>query len=50
MEMLKAGFENGVLLRGIGNAIAMSPPLTIEKEQIDRLLEGVAKTIRQVYS
>lgn len=50
MEMLKAGFESGVLLRGIGNAIAMSPPLIIEKEQIDRLMEGVEKTVRQVYS
>ncbi|MCP4286888.1 MAG: aminotransferase class III-fold pyridoxal phosphate-dependent enzyme [Gammaproteobacteria bacterium] len=49
-ETLKAGFENGVLLRGIGNAIAMSPPLIIEKSQIDQLIDGLEKSVRQVYS
>lgn len=49
-DMLKTGFENGVLLRGIGNSLAVSPPLIIEKPEIDRLVEGIAKTINQVYA
>jgi len=49
-ETLKAGFENGVLLRGIGNAIAMSPPLIIEKNEIDKLIDGLEKSVKQVFS
>ncbi len=44
---LKA-FESGVLVRGAGDITAMSPPLIIEKAQIDQLVETLGKAIRSV--
>ena len=36
-------FEKGVLIRTTGDTIALSPPLIIEKPQIDRLFETVRR-------
>ncbi|RRJ82641.1 aspartate aminotransferase family protein [Aestuariirhabdus litorea] len=41
-------FEQGCLVRATGDIIAMSPPLIIEKPQIDRLVESIAKAARAV--
>ena len=38
-KMLAAGWEKGVMLRNIGDAICMSPPLIIEPQHIDRIVE-----------
>jgi beta-alanine--pyruvate transaminase len=35
-------FEAGVLIRYTGDTLAFSPPLIIEKAQIDRIFETVA--------
>ena len=41
-------FNRGLLVRATGDIIALSPPLIIEKKEIDRLfdiLSGVLKTV-----
>ena len=41
-------FELGLMVRQSGDAIAMSPPLIIEKNQIDEIIDITAKTIKAV--
>ena len=41
-------FELGLMVRQSGDAIAMSPPLIIEKAQIDEIVDITAKTIKAV--
>ena len=41
-------FELGLMVRQSGDAIAMSPPLVIEKAQIDEIVDITAKTIKEV--
>jgi beta-alanine--pyruvate transaminase len=38
-------FEAGVLIRYTGDTLAFSPPLIIEKAQIDRIFETVAAVL-----
>jgi beta-alanine--pyruvate transaminase len=39
-------YEKGVLVRVTGDIIALSPPLIIEKAQIDQLVETIAGVIK----
>jgi beta-alanine--pyruvate transaminase len=42
-------FNRGLLVRATGDIIALSPPLIIEKKQIDQLIDifsGVLKTVK----
>ncbi len=41
-------FERGVLVRAVGETIVMSPPLVIERAQVDRMVQTVADGIREV--
>jgi beta-alanine--pyruvate transaminase len=41
-------FQEGVLIRTTGDTIALSPPLIVERAQIDRLVETVGNAIRRV--
>ena len=41
-------FELGLMVRQSGDAIAMSPPLVIEKAQIDEIIDITAQTIKAV--
>ncbi|MOA48140.1 beta alanine--pyruvate transaminase [compost metagenome] len=41
-------FRDGALVRCTGDTLALSPPLIIEREQIDRLLEILAGALRQL--
>ncbi len=41
-------FEKGLLIRTTGDIIALSPPLIIEKEQIDQLVEILAGVLREM--
>ena len=41
-------FEAGVLIRITGDIIALSPPLIVEKAQIDQIFECVASMLRTV--
>ncbi len=40
-------YEEGVLIRTTGDIIALSPPLVIEKPQIDQIFETLRRVIRQ---
>lgn len=39
-------WNNGVMVRGLGNAIVVSPPLIIEKAHIDEFAEKVWQSIK----
>ena len=39
-------FEDGVLVRSTADTVAMSPPLIVQKAQIDRMVETLAKNIK----
>jgi beta-alanine--pyruvate transaminase len=41
-------FQAGVLIRTTGDTIALSPPLIVEKHQIDEIFETVGRELRQV--
>lgn len=41
-------YEMGVLVRAAGDNIALSPPLIIEKQHIDRLFEVLGEAIKQL--
>ena len=45
-EVFLRAYEMGVLIRTTGDTIAMSPPLIIEKAQIDRLFETVSEILK----
>jgi beta-alanine--pyruvate transaminase len=44
MEAFEAAFDRGVLVRVTGDIVALSPPLIIEHDQVDR----IAQTLREV--
>jgi beta-alanine--pyruvate transaminase len=44
---LKA-FDAGILVRAAGDITAMSPPLIIEKPQIDQLVDTLGKVIKSM--
>lgn len=44
-KALQAAWEKGVMVRGIGDAICMSPPLTIEPDQIDTIVNVLGEII-----
>jgi beta-alanine--pyruvate transaminase len=41
-------YEQGVLVRTTGDTVALSPPLIIERAQIDQLIDAVGRAIRRV--
>ncbi len=41
-------FEAGVLIRYTGDTLAFSPPLIVEKAQIDRIFDAVREVLRQL--
>ena len=47
-EIFLKCFEAGVLVRVTGDTIALSPPLIVEREQIDRIFEVLAEAIGRV--
>jgi beta-alanine--pyruvate transaminase len=47
-EAFVKAFESGVLSRVTGDIIALSPPLIVEKPQIDRLFECVREVLQAV--
>jgi beta-alanine--pyruvate transaminase len=47
-EVFLRCFEKGVLVRQTGETIAMSPPLIVEKSQIDQIFETLAEAIRAI--
>jgi len=47
-EAFVKAFEAGVLIRVTGDIIALSPPLIVEKPQIDRLFQSVREALEAV--
>ena len=47
-EVFVKCFEAGVLIRTTGDTIALSPPLIVEREQIDRIVDVVRSMIAKV--
>jgi beta-alanine--pyruvate transaminase len=45
---LKCFWEKGILIRTTGDIIALSPPLIIEKSQIDQLFELIGEALREL--
>jgi adenosylmethionine-8-amino-7-oxononanoate aminotransferase len=41
--------QEGVIVRGIRDLIAMAPPLIITREQIDQLFEGVDRALAKLW-
>jgi beta-alanine--pyruvate transaminase len=48
MEAFHRAFDEGVLIRVTGDTIALSPPLIIDKSQIDRICDKVGEVLKQV--
>ncbi|KFX71110.1 omega amino acid--pyruvate aminotransferase [Pseudomonas taeanensis MS-3] len=46
-QVFEQCFQNDLMVRVTGDTIAMSPPLIVEKPQIDTLVEKLADSIRQ---
>src|SRR5262249_31136905 len=44
-EAFVSAFESGVLIRVTGDIIALSPPLIVEKPQIDRLFDRIREAL-----
>ena len=40
-------WDQGILLRTTGDTVALSPPLIIEREQLDRLVDTLRAAIRR---
>jgi beta-alanine--pyruvate transaminase len=47
-EIFLKAFESGVLIRSTADTLALSPPLIVEKEHIDRMFDVVASALRSV--
>ena len=46
--MFQRCYEKGVLIRTTGDIIALSPPLIIEKSQIDELVGTIGGVLREM--
>ena len=42
-------YENGLLIRTTGDIIALSPPLILEREHIDRIVDTLSAAIKRVH-
>ena len=47
-ELFLKCFAKGVMVRATGDIIAVSPPLIVEKAQIDRIFATIAEAIKTV--
>jgi beta-alanine--pyruvate transaminase len=47
-EVFVKAFEAGVLIRVTGDTIALSPPLIVEKSQIDQIFDCIGTMLRSV--
>lgn len=48
MDVFHHCFDNGVLIRVTGDIIALSPPLIIEPDQIDQIIEQIGRSLAAV--
>ncbi|AHC73417.1 adenosylmethionine-8-amino-7-oxononanoate aminotransferase [Candidatus Endolissoclinum faulkneri L5] len=48
MEAFKQCYDKGLLIRTTGDTIALSPPLIIEKNQIDFIIDVIRRVLRSI--
>jgi beta-alanine--pyruvate transaminase len=48
MELFHACFDSGLLVRATGDIIALSPPLIVEKAQIDEMFERIGELVEGI--
>ena len=48
MQLFEHCFDNGVIVRTIGDTAAFSPPLIIKKSQIDQMIDAVRNALRAI--
>tara|TARA_B100001939_G_scaffold137526_1_gene119316 strand:+ start:16 stop:1332 length:1317 start_codon:yes stop_codon:yes gene_type:complete len=48
-DVFEECFKNGVMVRYTGNTIALSPPLIIEKNQIDKIFDVLSNSIKRCF-
>jgi beta-alanine--pyruvate transaminase len=48
LEVYRACFDAGVLIRVTGDIIALSPPLIIEREQVDQIVDTIRAALQKV--
>lgn len=48
VEVFRDAFQDGVLIRTTGDTIALSPPLIIERVQIDQIVDTVGRALRRL--
>src|SRR5690606_9052224 len=48
MELFHACFDNGLLVRATGDIIALSPPLIVEKAQIDEMVGRIGDLLEAI--
>jgi beta-alanine--pyruvate transaminase len=46
LEAFRACFDKGVLIRVTGDIIALSPPLIIEKAQVDQIVDTIRSVLQ----
>ncbi|WP_052319147.1 aspartate aminotransferase family protein [Vibrio sinaloensis] len=49
-DILKRCYDKGVMVRSMGNTIALSPPLIIEKQHIDVIVDTLGKVAKELPS
>ncbi|MDH5189602.1 MAG: aminotransferase class III-fold pyridoxal phosphate-dependent enzyme, partial [Rhodospirillaceae bacterium] len=47
-DVFVKAYENGLLIRTTGDTIALSPPLIIEKGQIDQIFDTLASVLKDI--
>jgi beta-alanine--pyruvate transaminase len=48
MQLFRHCFDHGVSVRTTGDTVAFSPPLIIEKDQIDQIIDAVRDALRAI--
>lgn len=48
LELIKRCYNNGIMVRTMGNSLAMSPPLIINEQQIDLLVATIRKSVLEM--
>jgi beta-alanine--pyruvate transaminase len=48
LEVHRACFDAGVLIRTTGDIIALSPPLIIEKSHIDQIVDTIRGALKRI--
>ena len=47
-ELMERCFEDGVMVRQTADTIALSPPLIVSKEEVDIIVDTLAKNLRLI--